>query len=523
MSTPDIQVVCDKHVSNVDYIIQSLKYKICKFLIKSDIFMIMVNKLQLIFRYLLFFLAISVYIFWSINLITARIPFFDEVNAWNISANCNFFELLHVCKIEGHFLLWYLLIKPFSEHVICFPYAMYIINWLFAFAAVLVLWLKAPFHPLLKLFITFSLPVQMFTIYARCYSIGMLILFILCSLYHSRKQHPIIYSFLIVLLANTSVIGNVTDFVFGIIYLFELIYDNKKNVIQTKTLIQTTVVFLIGIVLVLIQFANFVMPFHTLDKEYLLYTFQKFFDISDYLPKNFVIIFQMLLCVLGFKFFIDDKKPYLLWIFTTGIIVYIGYNVYVLACWHYMFLFLYFVCAMWVYLSENSLKTVFQKIYYFSFGILCFATIFFYQYPWQWNGYYIPTAQYLKDNYSEYQNARIFLFPPDSSMNGLVPLFKNYNIDFYDSKGNSYKSANMYINQWLPDKIDIYELKKMILSDKNRKNFMIVPVVPEEEWKQINEIFNSILEESQELKFIEYKKLENSVIYELSVNDTELE
>ena len=140
----------------------------------------------------LFIISILIYIIWSIFVISSRIPFFDETNAWNIAANCNFFELFEVAKHEGHLILWYLIIKPFASMDIGFPYSMFVINWIISFASVIVLWLFAPFDKWLKMFVTFSMPIQMYTAYARCYSIGVFFLFIICAIYSKRFKHPFV-------------------------------------------------------------------------------------------------------------------------------------------------------------------------------------------------------------------------------------------------------------------------------------------------------------------------------------------
>ena len=138
-----------------------------------------------------------------------RAPFWDEANAWMISKSFNLFDLIfHIEKYDGHLFIWHGLIMPFAKFDFFYPYPMYILNWIFCVFALVVFWNKAPFSVLEKSLITFSYPfVWYFGIVARCYSIGILFLFLILSFWKERLKRPYLISLLIILLANTSVFG----------------------------------------------------------------------------------------------------------------------------------------------------------------------------------------------------------------------------------------------------------------------------------------------------------------------------
>ena len=115
---------------------------------------------------LLFIISIMVYIILSLSRLYNHIPICDEIHAWNISAYLNLHEIFDLMKYEGHLFIWYLLIMPFAKNGLFFPYSMQLINWGFMFAAILVMWKHAPFNSWTKSFITFSLPVNIFSLYA---------------------------------------------------------------------------------------------------------------------------------------------------------------------------------------------------------------------------------------------------------------------------------------------------------------------------------------------------------------------
>ena len=430
---------------------------------------------------ILFALSMIGYIAYCAVVIPQKVPFCDEVNAWNISQNCSLTELFTVSRREGHFILWYLLLKPFSLGNIGFLWSMYVVNWVFAFSAVLLLWKKAPFNPWLKVFITFSLPVQMFSVYARCYAIGMLALFAICALYPKRKTSPVLYPLLIILLANTSVVGCMAAFVFGLLYCYEAGLDLQASKITLKDLQKPFIVFTLGSVFILLQMAFFRLPFYS-TTGWVHTKFFMFFRMDDYKPRNIVIILQPILLLLGFVFFQKDKKPCFFVLLTTGALLLLGYTFYSFEPWHYTFIYLFFVCAMWIYLQEYKLTGVWQKTYYALFFVLSFLTIFYFKFPWHWGGFYVPTSEYIKENMEQYRGAKIFLFPTDAGITGIVPMLKDYDIEFYGSHGTSYNSCETYIHQWDAQRVDFDAIKKELQKEPEKEAFLFIPTV--ESWKR---------------------------------------
>ena len=116
-----------------------------------------------------------------------RVPFWDEARAWLIAQNCNLFEFLDMMKLECHLFIWYLIIAPFAKLNLFYPYSIYILNAVFSFLAIYVLWKKSPFSTLEKFLITFSVPfLFLWGVVARCYSVGILFLFLALSFYKIR-------------------------------------------------------------------------------------------------------------------------------------------------------------------------------------------------------------------------------------------------------------------------------------------------------------------------------------------------
>ena len=115
-------------------------------------------------------------------------PWFDEAHAWTIAEQLSLPEVFNYVKDEGHFFLWQFILYPFAKMHL-YPYAMQFLNWLFCTAAIIIMWKKAPFHYVIKILITFSYPFFVcYSIIARCYSIGILLLFLLAALFNDKLK-----------------------------------------------------------------------------------------------------------------------------------------------------------------------------------------------------------------------------------------------------------------------------------------------------------------------------------------------
>ncbi len=100
-------------------------------------------------------------------------PWYDEAHAWTIAQELNLIEIIRLMRIEGHTFIWYLLLMPFAKTNFMYPYSMLLLNWLFCFIAILILWLKSPFNNWIKFLISFSFPfLALYPVVARCYAIG---------------------------------------------------------------------------------------------------------------------------------------------------------------------------------------------------------------------------------------------------------------------------------------------------------------------------------------------------------------
>ena len=88
--------------------------------------------------------SLALFIILTLFILLNRIPWSDEANSYILS-RFSLSELFEITRMEGHTLLWYLIIKPFNN-INWYPYPMLIINWLFMVFAMAIFWKKAPFN-----------------------------------------------------------------------------------------------------------------------------------------------------------------------------------------------------------------------------------------------------------------------------------------------------------------------------------------------------------------------------------------
>ena len=313
-----------------------------------------------------------------------RAPFWDEANAWMISKSFNLFDLIfHIEKYDGHLFIWHGLIMPFAKFDFFYPYPMYILNWIFCVFALVVFWNKAPFSVLEKSLITFSYPfVWYFGIVARCYSIGILFLFLILSFWKERLKRPYLISLLIILLANTSAMALVGAFSLGLIFLFDLIKERDY-----KKIVYSILILGFGAISVIVQLWGARFYGKPIEADGFISKFADYFFLYDINYFNDLIyiygkIFSLAVITVyltAIFYFIKSKKTLFFFLTVNAGLIYIFLYKYTGHWWHYLFFFVYFISAIWFYRIEICHKTdkILNVIFIILLGLCVFETAFF--------------------------------------------------------------------------------------------------------------------------------------------------
>ena len=384
-----------------------------------------------------------------------RIPFFDEAYSYIIS-NLKISEIFYLTRIEGHPILWYLILKLTDFNF--YPYTMLIINWAIVSILIIFFWRKAPFNNLIKFLITFSYPFfHYFGVIARPYGLTILAIFLLCYFYKDAVKKPILFSSLIVLCFNTSAMGMFGAFCFLCLFIYD-IKENFKN-LEKKSVFYSLLILFFGFLLLIAQFLNtqkpILRPIETIQEFLQNCIHFIYLPLGDNIFQTLFFVFGCILFYLvPYILFKNSKKAFFLLIATYSLMTLFFVKIYIGAIWHYYFYFIYLIASLWICWDKINKINILKIV--FTIFLMCSISPFaFYE-----KGYdpAIDTSKYpfmlnrILDN-KEFKNSKLFCldwFSPFSA--GLLPYLKNNNITIYDLNGydrttfNSLKLTPSYYN-----------------------------------------------------------------------------
>ncbi len=344
-------------------------------------FLVMENFFKTHKKVIYTFLCVIVFVVYTIYtakaaFLSGRMGWEDEGHFWTMIKYCSVSQIFSLMKVEGHMLLWYLVVMPFAKLNFPYPYTMQIINWLFCTAALIVMWKKAPFNPFTKACIVFC-PVffKLYSVHARCYSIGVFFLFCACALYQERLKRPYLYFLILVLAANTSLQGLIGAAALGIPFLYELYkeYFTKRTSIL-PALVVTGVTALVGVMFYFQLFGAAVPDYEVVKQDlFLTNPLTVFLGISKgislgILPLQVIemkVLIVALAVLLAFR-----PKALFVWLFSFGTCALFFSMVYNPRPWHTAFFVVYLIMAFWIFELENPNAKLHKLMQLFAFVVL---------------------------------------------------------------------------------------------------------------------------------------------------------
>lgn len=132
-------------------------------------------------------------------------PWRDEADVWLSVRDSSLSAVLSRASHAGTPTLWYFLVAPLAR--LGLPYfSMHLLHLLIATAAVAVLFFRSSLPLFTRILFAFSYYMLFeYAVVARNYAIGILLLFLVASLYATRLSRPLLYALLLALLFQTSV------------------------------------------------------------------------------------------------------------------------------------------------------------------------------------------------------------------------------------------------------------------------------------------------------------------------------
>ena len=145
----------------------------------------------------------------------------DEGDPWLLMRDADLGSIFRSASNGGVPLLFHWTIFPFAR-LGAPPLAMQLLNLMYVWAAVALLFRSTAFPALVKVLFAFSyFPAFEFAVITRPYGLQMLLTFAMAACWRERREHPVRLGIIVALLANTSTLGLVTAAVAGALLLFE--------------------------------------------------------------------------------------------------------------------------------------------------------------------------------------------------------------------------------------------------------------------------------------------------------------
>lgn len=173
----------------------------------------------------------------------------DEAQNWLLNRDLSLRELTYQLKIEGHPILWYLVLRPFVK--LGFSYALSgFIPLVITLIAVYLIINYFPYNPFVVL-VTLCNPfiIYLAPIFVRSYCLIALLFVLLAILYKKRYEYPVFYGLCIAALLNTHVM--VCGLPLALLGIEFISLFKKKN--SRKDILKILVIGILGIIILILQ------------------------------------------------------------------------------------------------------------------------------------------------------------------------------------------------------------------------------------------------------------------------------
>lgn len=152
----------------------------------------------------------------------------DELQSWLIARDSSSIKnLFDNTRYESHPGLWYVILYLLSRFTHD-PVAMQLSHLIIATGVIYVFARFSPFTKAQKVLFCFGyFPFYEYAVISRNYALGILCVVCFCALFQTRTKSYILLSFILLLLANTSVYGVIIAISLGLTLLFEPVVDRK--------------------------------------------------------------------------------------------------------------------------------------------------------------------------------------------------------------------------------------------------------------------------------------------------------
>ena len=300
-------------------------------------------------------------------------PWFDEIQAWEISKDSLYNILFVIPHYEGHPPLWHLILKCFSLFDIPFEIGLKVPNLLFMYAAAWLLIFKSPFHKMVRFVLPFTYFIfYQYAVISRPYSIFCFALFLIAFLYKTKNEHPFRFVGALILLCLSSFHGVLFAGGITICWLIDVLKSiNIKDFIKSKICYSMWILLALVITLYFVikpaEDVIFNSSTQTMSQLYLfLYAFlvapldALFTDVLNYHPDKVVGLVFWVYCVIGvliiipFLYVIKAYKKMCLFLIPS--LLFSLFITFVYAyCHHIGLLAIFYIFVMWCIIADREI------------------------------------------------------------------------------------------------------------------------------------------------------------------------
>lgn len=395
-----------------------------------------------------FIVSMCLFVLLSLIKIFFHAPWYDEVLAYNMAHDLNFFELMSLMKYEGHLFLWHLLLMPFAKLNISHYFALEFLSFGCILSALLLMWRFAPFNDIEKFFISISSHIIFYASYSRCYALSILLLFAIFALYSRRFNRPYFYSLLLIVSANTSLVALFGTTILGLCFLQDMYKAYRDKIFSKKNIIVMFSMFIPAGLLILYQLVNPDMSAKELGwiqntnliRNFLDAMFHADFSIHYTVQLAYFILFAAfpLFCFKNFK-------PLIFTYGSTFALCALFMFVYPPQPWHFCFLFIYLVLGFWFVKLEVKEFANFQKAFLVFFAVyLWLCTLMPLNLK---NARFVEFSKYILENQAVFEGSKNYIFKKDSFMQEIMPQIYRTKVKFIDAMGYPVTSLEHYQKQ----------------------------------------------------------------------------
>lgn len=323
------------------------------------------------------FLIALIFLGLSLWLVPSHELWRDELQAWLLARDSRSFpELFKNLKYEGHPGLWHSMLFPLTRLDLG-PVAMQYLHVLIATCTIFVLVKWSPFNTTQKVLLVFSYFLfYEYSLIARNYGLGVLLIFIFCALFPKRRQFPLSIAISLFLLSHTSVHGLIIALCLFSTLCFEEFFSKKTFSYKLKfsaSYLSAIAIILAGFITAVIQLipppdSGFQTGWHFYFSAKRFITtcaaiVAAYFPIPEInlnfwnsrfvLSNNFFIFTSFIaVCIYLYvisRFLIKRPSAFFLYLSTTSALILFFYVKYSGGLRHHGFLFIALISSLWVY------------------------------------------------------------------------------------------------------------------------------------------------------------------------------